>query len=67
MRFAKGTGQAVLYEIVGGDEIARQRAGIASQAGNFGFDVPIWVDQRELLPMATIGSRGDPKTKTLSR
>ena len=50
MQSAEGTGQALLYEIVRCNEIARQRAGIASQAGNFGFNVPIWVGQRELLP-----------------
>ena len=60
MQFAKGAGQAVLNEIVRRDEIARQGARVAAQAGDFSFDVPIRVRHRRLLPMATIGRRADP-------
>ena len=63
MQFAEGTGQAVLDEIVRGDKIARQRARIASEAGNFGFNLPMRVGHRGLLPIATIGRRADPKTE----
>jgi hypothetical protein len=62
VQFAEGTGQAVLNEIVRGDEVTRQRARITSKAGNFDFDVPIGVGHRGLLPMATIDQRADPKT-----
>jgi hypothetical protein len=60
MQFTKGPSQAVLDEVVCGDEVAGQRARVASKTGNFGFDVPIRVRHRRLLPMATIGQRPDP-------
>ena len=61
MQFAEGTGQALLDEIIRGDEIARQRPRIAPKAGNFDFDVPIRASHGGLLPMATIGRAADPK------
>ena len=67
MQFAEGAGQAVLDEIVRGDEISRQRASIATKAGNFGFDVPVRVGHRGLLLMATIGREADPTTAELYR
>jgi hypothetical protein len=61
MQFAEGTGQALLDEIIRGDEVARQRPRIAPKTGYFGFDVPIRASHRGLLPMATIGRGADPK------
>jgi hypothetical protein len=63
MQFAKGSSQRFLDEIVCGDEVAGQRARIASKTGNFGFDVPIRVRHRRLLPMVTIDRRADPKPR----
>jgi hypothetical protein len=55
MEFAEGSREAVLNEIVSGNEVAGQRPRIASQAGNFAFDVLIKVGHSGLLPMAAIG------------
>jgi hypothetical protein len=46
MQFGKSAGQTVLHEIVGGDEVMRQRAGIAPKAGNFTFDLPARVGHK---------------------
>ncbi len=39
MQFAEGARQAILNEIVGGDDIAGQCARIAAKARNLGFDL----------------------------
>jgi len=60
MQFAESTSQAVLNEIVCLDQIARQRTRVASKAGNLGFNFPIGVGHRRLLPMTAIGRWADP-------
>jgi hypothetical protein len=66
MQLAKGPSQAVLDEIVCGDEVSGERARIASKTGNFRFDVPIRVRHRGLLPMATIGGRESQSPKSIA-
>ena len=55
MQFPEGPGEAVLDEVVGRYDVVSQRSSKASQAGNFGFDVPIGVGHRGLLPLASGG------------
>jgi len=41
MQFTKGSRKAVLYEIIGSADIARQGSRIAPQARDFGLDLPV--------------------------
>jgi len=61
MQFPEGPREAVLDEVVGRYHVVCQRASKASQAGNFGFDVPIGVGHRGSLPLASGGHTTDPK------
>ena len=43
MQFAESAGQAILYKIIGGDDVARQSPRVAPKARDFGFDLPVSV------------------------
>jgi hypothetical protein len=55
MQFSERPGEAVLDEVVGGDDVVSEGASKTPQAGNFGFDVPIGVGHRGSLPLASDG------------
>ena len=55
MQFPEGPGEAVLDEVVGRYHVVSERASKASQAGNFGFDVPIGVGHRGSLQLVSAG------------
>jgi ssDNA-binding replication factor A large subunit len=59
MQLPEGPSEAVLDKVVGRYHVVSQRASKASQAGNFGFDVPIEVDHRGSLRLASGGQATD--------
>jgi hypothetical protein len=48
MDLAQGSGQTVLYQVVSGGDIARERPGVTPQARDLGFDVPMDVDHESV-------------------
>jgi hypothetical protein len=49
MEPGEGAGETILDEIVGGPDVADQRAGIAPQARNLGFDIAVTGGHERLL------------------
>jgi hypothetical protein len=50
MQFAQGSRQAILDEIVGSANVARQCSRITPQARDFGLDLPVGI-RHDMLPM----------------
>ncbi len=59
MKLPQGTGEAILDKVIGGRDIARQRPGIAPQAGDLGFDTPM--NFHENSPLAATDPLGRPE------
>jgi hypothetical protein len=58
MQLAERAGEAILDEVVGGEDVPRQCPRVATKAGYFGFDLPVDIGHEMLPTLSATGAAG---------
>jgi hypothetical protein len=66
VELSERAGEAILYEVIRRGDVARQGAGIASQARDFGFDSAMDFGHENSSALTPAGAAADPTRASLS-